>query len=85
MQYVCLNGAREEYIANSVVAVIIGCVSGYAINFILDSSLLAIVTSVIITSVVLLALRNISISELRALIRSINKSEATQSHDKSVK
>jgi O-antigen/teichoic acid export membrane protein len=69
--------AERRYIANSLVAIIIGCVSGYAINFMLDHSLPAIVSSVVATSVVLLALRNTSISELRQLIRSINKRKAT--------
>jgi O-antigen/teichoic acid export membrane protein len=63
--------AERRYIANSVVAVIIGCISGYAINFMLDYSLPTIVSSVVATSIVLLALRNTSISELRQLIRSI--------------
>jgi O-antigen/teichoic acid export membrane protein len=63
--------AERKYVANSVVAVIIGCISGYAINFMLDYSLPTIVSSVVATSIVLLALRNTSISELRQLIRSI--------------
>lgn len=77
------DGANRRYIANSVVAVIVGYISGYAINFVLDSSLLAIVTSVIATSAVLLALRNTSISELRQLIKSINKADANRPPDKS--
>ena len=68
--------AERRYIANSVVAVIIGYVSGYAINFMLDHSLPIIVSSIIATSVVLLALKNTSVSELRQLIRSINKPKA---------
>jgi O-antigen/teichoic acid export membrane protein len=71
------EGAQRRYIANSVIAVIIGCICGYAINFIMDHSLLTIVLSVVATSAVLLALRNTSISELRQLIRSINKPYAT--------
>jgi O-antigen/teichoic acid export membrane protein len=70
--------AERRYIANSVVAIIIGCVSGYAVNFMFEHSLLAIVSSVVATSVVLLALRNTSISELRQLIRSINKPSKAQ-------
>jgi O-antigen/teichoic acid export membrane protein len=77
------DGSNRRYIANSVVAVIIGYVSGYAISFILDSSLFAIVTSVLATSAVLLALKNTSISELRQLIRGINKAETNQPSDKS--
>jgi O-antigen/teichoic acid export membrane protein len=61
--------AERKYVANSLVAVIVGCVSGYAINFMLDYSLLTIVSSIVATSVVLLALRNTSISELRRLIK----------------
>jgi O-antigen/teichoic acid export membrane protein len=76
---------QRKYIANSVVAVIIGCIIGYTINFMIDHSLSAIVLSVIVTLVVLLALRNVSVSEVRALIRSMNKSKATQSHDKRTK
>jgi O-antigen/teichoic acid export membrane protein len=63
--------AERRYVANSVIAVTIGCISGYAINFMLDYSLPTIVSSVVATSIVLLALRNTSISELRQLIRSI--------------
>jgi O-antigen/teichoic acid export membrane protein len=73
---------QRKYVANSVVAVIIGCISGYTINFMLDHSLPAIVLSVIATSVVLLALKNTSVSEVRALVRSVNKPDATQSHEK---
>jgi O-antigen/teichoic acid export membrane protein len=68
--------AERRYIANSVVAVIIGCISGYAINFMFEHSLPTIVSSVVATSLVLLALRNTSVSELRQLIRSINKPNA---------
>jgi O-antigen/teichoic acid export membrane protein len=70
------EGAERRYVANSVIAIIIGFVSGYAINFVLDNDLAAIVLSVVATSIVLLALRNTSISELRQLIRSINKPSA---------
>ncbi len=73
---------QRKYIANSVAAVIIGWISGYIINFMLDNSIAAIVLSVMSTSVVLLALKNTSVSELRAVIRSINKSEAGQPHKK---
>jgi O-antigen/teichoic acid export membrane protein len=61
--------AERKYVANSLVAVIIGCFSGYAINFMLDYSLLTIVSSIVATSLVLLALRNTSVSELRRLIK----------------
>jgi O-antigen/teichoic acid export membrane protein len=73
---------ERKYIANSVAAVIIGWISGYTINFMLDNNIPAIVLSVMATSVVLLALKNTSVSELRALIRSINKPEAAQPHKK---
>jgi O-antigen/teichoic acid export membrane protein len=73
---------ERKYIANCVAAVIIGWISGYTINFMLDNSIPAIVLSVMATSVVLLALKNTSVSELRVIIRSINKSEAGQPHKK---
>jgi O-antigen/teichoic acid export membrane protein len=65
--------AERRYIANSVIAVIIGSITGYVINFMFEHSLLTIISSVVATSVVLLALRNTSVSELRQLIRSMNK------------
>ena len=68
--------AERRYVANSVVAVIIGCISGYTVNFMFESSLLTIISSVVATSAVLLALRNTSATELKQLIRSINKSSA---------
>jgi O-antigen/teichoic acid export membrane protein len=64
--------AERRYIANSVVAVIIGCASGYAVSFMLEHSLPTIISSVVATSAVLIALRNTSISELKQLVRSIN-------------
>jgi O-antigen/teichoic acid export membrane protein len=66
--------AEKRCIAISAVAVIIGSTTGYVINFMFEYSLLTIILSVIATSVVLLALRNTSVSELRQLIRSMNKS-----------
>jgi O-antigen/teichoic acid export membrane protein len=65
--------AERRYIANSVIAVIIGSLTGYVINFMFEYSLLTIILSVIATSVVLVMLRNTSISELRQLIRSLNR------------
>src|SRR5918999_1839716 len=66
--------AERRYIANSVIAVIIGSISGYVINFMFEyNGLLTIISSVVVTSVVLLTLKNTSISELRQLIRSMNK------------
>jgi hypothetical protein len=56
-----------------VIAVIIGSITGYVTNFMLEHSLLTIISSVIATSVVLLALRNTSVSELRQLTRSMKK------------
>ena len=73
---------QRKYIANAVAAVIIGWIIGITINFMLDNSIPAIVLSVVATSVVLLALKNTSVSELRALIRSINKPEAVQPQKK---
>jgi O-antigen/teichoic acid export membrane protein len=72
------EGGQRKYVANSVVAIIIGCISGYAMDFVLNHSLPTIVLSVIATFVVLLAFRNTSISELRALTRSINKVQSMQ-------
>jgi O-antigen/teichoic acid export membrane protein len=60
--------AERRYVANSVVAIIIGCAAGYGINLMLHHSLPTIVSSVVATSVVLLALRNTSVSELRQLV-----------------
>jgi O-antigen/teichoic acid export membrane protein len=68
---------ERKYVANSAVAVTIGCVSGYAISFMLHYSLPAIISSILATSVVLLALRNTSVSELTQLVRSIGKPNAT--------
>jgi O-antigen/teichoic acid export membrane protein len=60
--------AERRYITNSVVAIIIGCISGYGVNFIFEHSLPTIVSSVVATSIVLLALRSTSVSELRQLV-----------------
>jgi hypothetical protein len=68
--------AERRYIANSVVAVIIGYTSGYAVGFMSEHSLPIIISAIVATSVVLLALRNTSVSELRQLVRSINKPKA---------
>jgi O-antigen/teichoic acid export membrane protein len=71
------ESSERRYIANSVVAVIIGCISGIAFSFMFDHSLAAIISSVLSTSLILLALRNTSVSELGQLVRSIGKSNAT--------
>jgi O-antigen/teichoic acid export membrane protein len=60
--------AERRYIANSIVAIVLGCAAGYAINLMLHHSLTAVATSVIITSIILLALKTTSISEIRQLI-----------------
>jgi hypothetical protein len=60
--------AERRYLMKSIVAIIIGCVSGYVVNFTFEHSLPTVVSSVVATSVVLLALRNTSISELRHLV-----------------
>jgi O-antigen/teichoic acid export membrane protein len=73
---------QRKYVAKSIVALIIGCIAGYTIYFMSDYSLLTIVSSVVATSVVLLVLKNTSVSELRQLIRGINKAKTTQPHDK---
>jgi O-antigen/teichoic acid export membrane protein len=68
--------AEKRAVAVSVASVIIGSIIGYAISFMFEYGLLAIISSVVATSVVLLAFRNTSVSELRQLIRTINKSKA---------
>jgi O-antigen/teichoic acid export membrane protein len=60
--------AERRYIASCIVAIVLGCAAGYAINLMLDHSLATVATSVIITSVILLALKTTSISEIRQLI-----------------
>jgi O-antigen/teichoic acid export membrane protein len=70
--------AERKYIANSIVALVLGCAAGYAINLILDHSLASVATSVIITSVILLALKNTSISEIRQLIGTMRKPRGSQ-------
>ena len=62
---------ERRYIVNSIIAVVLGCAAGYAINLMLHHSLATVATSVIITSVILLALKNTSISEMRQLIKTI--------------
>jgi O-antigen/teichoic acid export membrane protein len=74
---------ERRYVANSVIAVIIGCVTGQAIDFMLNSTVATIFSSILATSIVLLALKNTSVSELRQLIRSVNKPNATSQEGKS--
>jgi uncharacterized membrane protein YfcA len=64
---------QRRYIAASVVAVIIGWTTGYAISLMLDYSLATIISSVVAASAVVLALRNTSTSEIGQLIKSIRK------------
>jgi len=64
---------QRRYIATSVIAVIIGSASGYTISLILDYSLIIVISSVVTTLAVVLALRNTSTSEIRQLIKSIVK------------
>jgi O-antigen/teichoic acid export membrane protein len=66
--------AERRYVMNCIVAIIIGCVSGYVVNFTFEHSLPTIVSSVLATSVVLLALRNTSVSELRQLVVTMRNS-----------
>jgi O-antigen/teichoic acid export membrane protein len=60
--------AERRHIATTIVAIVLGCAAGYAINLMLHHSLTAVATSVIITSIILLALKTTSISEIRQLI-----------------
>jgi O-antigen/teichoic acid export membrane protein len=76
------GGPERKYIANCLAAVAIGCIGGYAINFIGGNSLFALISAVAVTSVVLLALRNTSVSELRQLVRSMNKVGTTKAAEK---
>jgi O-antigen/teichoic acid export membrane protein len=64
---------QRRHIAASLVAVIIGSATGYTISLILDYSLIIIISSVVTTLAVVLALRITSISEIRQLIKSIMK------------
>ena len=66
------------YIANSIVALVLGCAAGYAINLMLDHGLATVATSVIITSVILLALKTTSISEMRQLIGTMRNPRGSQ-------
>jgi O-antigen/teichoic acid export membrane protein len=69
---------ERVYIANSIVALVLGCAAGYAINLMLDHSLATVATSVIITSVILLALKTTSISEMRQLIGTMRNPRRSQ-------
>lgn len=68
--------AERRYIVNSLVAVVVGCTSGFCINLILGHVLATIATSIIITSIILLALKNISITEMRQLIHPMRNPRA---------
>jgi O-antigen/teichoic acid export membrane protein len=64
---------QRRYIAASLVAVIIGWATGYTISLILDYSLIIIISSVVTTLAVVLALRITSTSEIRQLIKNVMK------------
>jgi O-antigen/teichoic acid export membrane protein len=64
---------QRRYIAASVIAVIIGWATGYAISLMLDYKLAIIISSALAASAVVLALKNTSISEIGQLIKSIIK------------
>jgi O-antigen/teichoic acid export membrane protein len=64
---------ERRYVTASLVAIIIGSVTGYTISLILDYSLIIIISSVVTTFTVVLALRNTSTSEIRHLIKSMVK------------
>lgn len=77
------EGTQRKYVANCVVAVLVGYVAAYAVNSVFQHSLPTIVSAILVTSLVLLVRGNISISELKQLIRSsINP---TQLHRKKSK
>jgi O-antigen/teichoic acid export membrane protein len=65
--------SQRRYIAASLVAVIIGSATGYTISLILDYSLIIIISSVVATLAVVLALRTTSTFEIRQLIKSVMK------------
>jgi O-antigen/teichoic acid export membrane protein len=69
---------REErmYVANSIIAVVIGCAAGLAINLILDHIIAAVTISIITTFVILLASKNTSISGMRQLIQAMRNPRA---------
>ena len=64
---------QRRYITASLVAVIIGSATGYTISLILDYGLIIIISSVVTTFAVVLALRNTSTSEIRHLIKGMLK------------
>jgi O-antigen/teichoic acid export membrane protein len=64
---------QRRYIAASLVAIITGSATGYAISLLLDYSLVIITSSVVTTLAVVLALRITSTSEIRQLIKNLIK------------
>lgn len=64
---------QRRYIAATIVAVIIGWATGYAISLMLEYSLAIIISSLVATLVVVFALRNTSPSEIGQLIKSVMK------------
>ena len=64
---------QRRYIAASLVAIITGSATGYAISLLLDYSLVIIISSVITTLAAVIALRNTSMSEIRQLVESMLK------------
>lgn len=60
--------SERRHIASSIVAIVLGCAAGYAINLMVYNSWAAVAMSFIITSVILLTLKTTSISEIRQFI-----------------
>jgi len=64
---------ERRCVAATLVAVIIGSATGYTISLVIDYSFIIIFSSVVVTLVVVFALRNTSTSEIGQLIKSMRK------------
>jgi O-antigen/teichoic acid export membrane protein len=63
---------ERRFILNSILAVTVGCITGYLIGLVFES-LIGLVTAIIVTSIVVLALKITSVSELRYLAKSLRR------------
>lgn len=70
------EGPRKKIVSKSLVAIIAGITIGYAVNMWLNSELAAIICAIITTLTVIIAVRNLSISELRFLAKKITSRSA---------
>jgi O-antigen/teichoic acid export membrane protein len=72
--------SERRSIAISLLAIIIGCGTGFAVNLLLDhQTVIGLVASFAVTSIIVLALKNISISELGRLLKTTNKPRMNRS------